>query len=92
MLCFADLIAVFYYRRDADWKIVAKLLPSAVLGFFAALAVDAAVPRESFGVLMALCIFAGLAVMFFARGERRTGWPGSARAPSHSGFSADLPP
>lgn len=37
---------------------------------FAALAVDAAVPRESFGVLMVLCIFAGLAVMFFARGER----------------------
>lgn len=70
MLCFADLIAVLHYRRDADWRIVARLLPSAVAGFFVALAVDAAIPRESFGALMALCIFAGLAVMFFARGER----------------------
>lgn len=34
MLCFADLIAVAYYRRDADWRLVLKLLPSAVVGFF----------------------------------------------------------
>lgn len=33
MLCFADLIAVAYYRRDADWRLVLKLLPSAVVGF-----------------------------------------------------------
>ena len=40
MLCFADLIAVAYYRRDADWRLVLKLLPSAVVGFFAALVAD----------------------------------------------------
>lgn len=83
MLCFADLIAVLYYRRDADWRIVAKLLPSAVLGFFAAIAADSVVPRESFGALMAACIFAGLAVMFFARGER-------ARKMARSGACASL--
>ena len=33
MLCMADIIAVAYYKRIADWKIVAKLLPTAILGF-----------------------------------------------------------
>ena len=70
MLCFADIIAVSYYRRDANWKIVFGLLPSAVLGFFVALLVDAVMPKELFGILMAFCIFLGLIVMFAARGEK----------------------
>ena len=50
MLCFADLIAVAYYRRDADWRLVLKLLPSAVVGFFAALVADSFVSGRGFGV------------------------------------------
>lgn len=70
MLCFADLIAVAYYRRDADWRLVLKLLPSAVVGFFAALVADSFVSGRGFGILMASCIFIGLVTMFVARGER----------------------
>ena len=40
MLCMADIIAVAYYKRIADWKIVARLLPTAVLGFFLAIGID----------------------------------------------------
>lgn len=69
MLCFADLIAVAYYRRDADWRLVLKLLPSAVVGFFAALVADSFVSGRGFGILMASCIFIGLVTMFVARGE-----------------------
>ena len=29
MLAMADIIAVVYYRRNADWKIVLRLLPRA---------------------------------------------------------------
>ena len=29
MLCIADIIAVIYYKRIADWKVVVKLLPTA---------------------------------------------------------------
>lgn len=65
MLCMADVIAVLYYRRDAEWKYIFRLLPSAVLGFFVALAVDHLIPAEGFRILMALCIFAGIAVMFW---------------------------
>ena len=70
MLCFADLVAVLYYRRNAEWKYVAKLLPSAVAGFFVALAVDRAIDPAWFKNLMGICIIAGLAVMFFERGAR----------------------
>ena len=31
MLCFADLIAVIYYRRDASWGHIIKLLPMAII-------------------------------------------------------------
>lgn len=65
MLCFADLIAVVYYRRHAEWKYVFRLLPSAVLGFFVAVAVDRVIPQTEFKHLMAFCIFLGLAVMFW---------------------------
>ncbi len=65
MLCFADLIAVVYYRHAARWKYVLKLLPAAAAGLFLAIAVDSYVPREGFKHLMAFCIFFGLATMVF---------------------------
>lgn len=63
MLCFSDIIAVVYYRRTAEWKYVFKLLPSAIAGFFLAVAVDKMIPADEFQRLMAVCIFVGLAVM-----------------------------
>ena len=35
ILCVADLIAVLYYRRIAEWRYILKLLPSAPLGIAA---------------------------------------------------------
>jgi uncharacterized membrane protein YfcA len=63
MLCFSDIIAVIYYRRTAEWKYIFKLLPSAIAGFFLAIAVDSLIPADEFRRLMAVCIFMGLAVM-----------------------------
>ena len=39
ILCVADLIAVLYYRRIAEWRYILKLLPSALVGFAVALVV-----------------------------------------------------
>lgn len=66
MLCFADLIAVSYYRRNADWKCVVRLLPAAVAGFFLAIATDDLINPDAFGALMAACILGGIAVMLFS--------------------------
>lgn len=71
MLCFSDLIAVVYYRRAAEWKYIWKLLPSAIVGFMLALAVDTIIPAAEFKRLMAFCIFTGLGIMFWtARGAK----------------------
>jgi len=71
MLCFSDLIAVFYYRRTAEWKYVFKLIPAAVVGFFLAIAVDKLIPADEFRRLMAICIFMGIAVMFWTEKKRK---------------------
>jgi uncharacterized membrane protein YfcA len=63
MLCFSDLTAVFYYRRTAEWRYVFKLLPAAIAGFFVAIAIDKLIPASQFRLLMAICIFSGLAIM-----------------------------
>jgi uncharacterized membrane protein YfcA len=65
MLCFADLLAVVYYRRAAKWKYIVRLLPWAIAGFGLALLVDSLVPARAFKVLIGVCILLGLAVMFW---------------------------
>jgi uncharacterized membrane protein YfcA len=65
MFCFADLVAVIYYRRAAEWKYIVRLLPWALAGFGLALLVDRMVPARGFKALIGICIFAGLVVMFW---------------------------
>jgi uncharacterized membrane protein YfcA len=71
MLCFSDLIAVCYYRRTAEWKYVFRLLPSATVGFFLAIAVDKLIPANEFRRLMAACIFMGIAVMLWMEKKQK---------------------
>ena len=63
MLCMADIMAVAYYKRIADWKTVAKLLPTALLGFLVALFVDKLVPAQGFRQLMGWTLALAMAVM-----------------------------
>ncbi|MBR5464739.1 MAG: sulfite exporter TauE/SafE family protein [Alistipes sp.] len=63
MLCMADIIAVVYYKRIADWKVVAKLLPTAILGFFVAIFVDRLIPANEFRQLMGWTLALVLVVM-----------------------------
>ena len=66
ILCVADLVAVLYYRRIAEWKYVFKLLPTALAGFAVALLVDKHVPPAEFKHLMGGCLLVVLAVMFWS--------------------------
>lgn len=66
MLCMADIIAVVYYKRIADWKVVAKLLPTAILGFFVAIFVDRVIPVNEFRLLMGWTLALALAVMIWS--------------------------
>lgn len=66
MLCLADIIAVAYYKRIADWKVVAKLLPTAIFGFFVAIFVDKLIPTNEFRQLMGWTIVLALVVMIWS--------------------------
>lgn len=66
MLCMADIIAVAYYKRIADWKVVAKLLPTAILGFFLAIGVDNMIPNGQFRQLMGWTLVLALIVMIWS--------------------------
>jgi uncharacterized membrane protein YfcA len=65
MLCFADLLAVIYYRRNAEWKHILRLLPWATAGFGLAIFVDRLIPAKAFKTLIGICILIGLVVMFW---------------------------
>lgn len=66
MLCLADIIAVAYYKRIADWKVVAKLLPTAIFGFFVAIFVDKLIPTNEFRQLMGWTLVLALVVMIWS--------------------------
>ena len=93
MLCCADLFAVTYYRRSAEWKYVVRLLPWALAGFGVAMLTDHLIPAKGFKTLIGGCIFAGLGVMLWNefRGkdtELPTAWWFSALFGVMGGFSA----
>ena len=74
MLCMADIISVAYYKRIADWKIVAKLLPTAILGFFLAIGVDNLIPAGQFRQLMGWTLMLALIVMFWKIFGKENRW------------------
>ena len=85
MLCFADLMAVIWYRRKAEWKHIFRLLPWALGGLALALFVESFIPARGFRLLIGVCIFAGLGVMIW--NDSRTKDKNSA-IPSGWWFSA----
>lgn len=74
ILCFADLVAIFYYRRVAEWKHIIKLIPPAIIGFGIALLTDKMVPPEDFKRLMGVCLLIVLVFMLWTewKGKENT--------------------
>jgi uncharacterized membrane protein YfcA len=71
MLCAADLFAVIYYRRNAEWKYIIRLLPWALAGFALAIFTDHLIPEKGFKILIGICILSGLVVMLWNDRHRR---------------------
>jgi len=91
MLCCADLFAVGYYRRSAEWRYIIRLLPWALTGFALALLTDHwiasgepfGVPDKGFKTLIGACILTGLGVMLWNEYRRK-----EAEIPSAWWFTA----
>jgi uncharacterized protein len=65
MLVAADVVAVLYYRRHADWGIVLRLLPWTLVGVGLGVVVGDSIPDESFRFLLAIVVLVGLALLAY---------------------------
>lgn len=63
MLIIADVFAVLYYNRDADWSYIWKLLPAAIAGVLIGLFVGLYINDHTFKVVMGIIIIGGLILM-----------------------------
>lgn len=90
MLCLADIMAVAYYKRIADWKVVAKLLPTALLGFLVAIFVDKLIPAQGFRQLMGWTLALAMAVMIWSEiFGKENRWMKNGGTPPYSVSSED---
>ncbi len=65
MLIVADVFAVIYYNRHAEWKYVLKLLPWALGGILIAMFVGNAINDEQFRRLIAIIVIIGIILMIY---------------------------
>lgn len=63
MLCFADIFAVKYYHRHAEWKYILRLLPSAVVGILIAVYVGDVINTDQFNNLLGIVVLSGVAII-----------------------------
>jgi len=86
MLCTADLIAVAYYRKKADWKVVCRLLPCAVIG----IAVGALLMYflRGAGDYVMRCIIGGIILGMEILNRVRKYWLKADRIPDGFAFAA----
>jgi len=65
MLCVGDIFAVAWYRRNAEWRYLLKLLPSAVVGIGVGVAVGGGLSDDSFRLLLGGIIMVLLGMMIW---------------------------
>jgi uncharacterized membrane protein YfcA len=65
MLIMADLFAVKYYHRDANWGYLLKLFPSAAIGVLVGTWLGSVIDDQVFRTAMSIIIFVSLAMMMW---------------------------
>jgi uncharacterized membrane protein YfcA len=75
ILIFADVFAVTWYNRHAEWKHILKLLPWAFIGILAGVWVGQKISDEVFNRLLAGVVIFGIALMIWQDIRKRTEIP-----------------
>jgi uncharacterized membrane protein YfcA len=75
MLIMADLFAVRYYHRHANWRYLIKLLPSAMVGVLIATLIGNAIDDALFKQTMAVIIFVSLGIMIWMESANKENVP-----------------
>ncbi|GAB5382615.1 MAG: sulfite exporter TauE/SafE family protein [Aliiglaciecola sp.] len=75
MLIMADLFAVWYYHRHANWGFLIKLFPSAAVGVLIATVIGNSIDDIMFKQIMAVVIFVSLGIMLWMETSKKENVP-----------------
>ncbi|MBI1224324.1 MAG: TSUP family transporter [Bacteroidetes bacterium] len=84
LLIMADIFAVAYYRRHADWSVLVRLLPWAFVGIVIGTVTSKQIDDETFKIIMGVIIVLSVVIMIWQ--ETRT----EHLIPSHRAFAAAM--
>ncbi len=65
MLIFADVMAVFYFRRYAEWKHVSAIVPWSLLGIVLGTYIGNQIDDQAFKVMMGAIVMVSLGILFW---------------------------
>lgn len=88
MLICADILAVIYYNRHAQWKYIFKLLPMMIVGVLVGVWLGHDISEIIFRRLMAIIIVGSVILMFFSERRKSVAVPQSKLFSWITGFLA----
>jgi len=86
MLISADVLAVIYYNRHADWAVIKKLIPWMVVGVLVGVWVGNDIPEVVFKRLMAIIILVSVIIMLYLEKRKSTNVPNNRLFSTGMGF------
>lgn len=88
MLVFADIFAVIYYYKHAQWHIIKKLIPWMITGVLVGVWVGNDISAVLFKRLMAIIIIGSVALMFYTENKKSNNVPTNKAFGASAGFLA----
>lgn len=88
MLIVADIFAVVYYNKHAQWNYIKKLMPAMVIGVLVGVWVGNDISEELFKRIMAIIIIGSVFIMFYTERKPLNDVPNNVFFASSMGFLA----
>jgi uncharacterized membrane protein YfcA len=88
MLVVADILAVIYYNRHAQWKYIKKLIPWMIIGVLVCVWIGNDISEVIFKKMMAIIIIISVLIMFYTENRKSTSVPSNRFFSSGTGFLA----
>lgn len=88
LLVCADILAVIYYNRHAQWSIIKKLIPWMIIGVLVGVWIGDEISEIVFKRLMAIIILVSVLIMFYSETRKSTKVPTNKWFARTTGFLA----
>jgi len=88
LLISADIFAVIYYHRHAQWSFIKKLIPWMILGVLVGVLTGNYITEELFKKIMAIIIIGSVGIMFYFENKKLLNIPNNFLFSSSTGFLA----